>query len=158
MGLLFNVPSLLGEPESYQGGIGLKFGSGQVFYRASLDLMYNDAASSFQTSGSFALEYHLFTGPVSPYIGGILAAGWARQEAVTSMFPLSAGAIGGVEVFLLDCLSVYMEYTLQGTFTLVQDLQTQAWSNSFLFDTKLGNGARLGIVVYFIRAGQPAKK
>jgi hypothetical protein len=158
LGLLFTAPSLLMEIQSYNGGIGVKVGSGPLGYRLSLDVVYNSSAYSFNVNGSFAVEYHLIPGPVSPYVGGIVGIGWARQEGMTSMVPLTAGAIAGVEVFLLDFLSVYAEYNLTADLTFVQDLQTQNWSSSLLLDSKVGNNARLGIVIYFMRQKSESTK
>ncbi len=156
-GFLFNAPSLTLELESYQGGVGFKLGSGPWAYRVAVDVMYNSDADSFSLSGNLAVEYHIFPGPISPYVGGYTSAGWAFQKDVTSQVPLSLGAIAGVEVFIFDFLSIYAEYNLACDLTFVQDAQTKDWSRSFLFDSRVGNSARLGFVVYFMREGQEKK-
>ena len=157
VGLLFNVPSILLELQSYQGGLGLKIGSGPWAFRAGADVMYNSAANSSNVSGTFAIEYHFLTGPISPYVGAVVGAGWTYQQDVMSDIPLSAGGIAGVEIFVFDFLSVYAEYAISGTLSLTQDLQTNSWSKSFLVDSGLGNSGTLGIVVYFTRQGHEKK-
>jgi hypothetical protein len=152
IGILFNVPSLLMEIESYQGGLGFKIGQGSWAYRGGVDVMFNSSAHSASVGGNLAVEYHLISGPVSPYIGAAVSAGFAYQQDVTSMIPLSVGAIAGAEVFIFDFLSVYAEYTLAFDATFVQDASSNSWTTSYLLDSRLGNSSRLGIVVYFMRA------
>ena len=58
-----------------------------------------------------------------------------------------------MEVFLFDFLSVFAEYSLAADFTLTTNLQTAQTTFDYLVDTRMGNDSKLGIVLYFMRAG-----
>jgi hypothetical protein len=156
IGLIFNAGNILLGPESYQAGLGLKVGWGNIALRGLLDLAVNGSSASFSVNGGAVVEYHLSPPPISPYVGGYAKVGYMQPDAFTSIVPLSTGAIAGVEVFISDFLSVFVEYNLAADFTLTTNLQTAQATFDYLIDTRLGNDSKLGIVLYFMRAG--AKK
>jgi len=152
VGLIFNTANILLELEGYQAGFGVKFGRDKLYLRPLLDLVVNGSSDSFALSAGATFEYHLFTGQVSPYIGGCVQAGYMRQGDLTSAIPFSIGAIAGAEVFIFDFLSIFAEYSLAADFTVTTDLQTSQSTFDYLIDTRMGNGSKIGIVIYFLRA------
>jgi hypothetical protein len=157
LGLVFNTGNILLGPESYLGGFGGKAGFGDLAVRGTFDFVLNGASQSFAVNLGAALEKHFLEGPISPYFGGAVEAGYMRQAATTGVFPLSIGALVGVEVFVFDFLSVFVEYTLAADLTLTTDLATSTTTFDYLIDARMGNDAKLGIVVYLQRA-EPGKK
>jgi hypothetical protein len=64
----------------------------------------------------------------------------------------SLGAIAGVEIYVLDFLSVFAEYTLVAVLSNATDLQTSQNTFNYLINTGVGNSAEIGIVIYFVRS------
>ncbi len=102
-------------------------------------------------------EYHLIPGPISPYIGASLGAGYLTQTNVTSVVSFSVGALAGVEVFIADFLSVFAEYTIAANLSSTTDLATSQNTFDYLINTGMGNNAKLGIVIYFMRSDAKIK-
>ncbi len=170
LGMVVSATDLFLDLESYQGGLGFKVGTDKWTYRLGLDMMVRDLFNPYSLSLSLALEKHLLPGAVSPYLGGYLKAGisslkdeidsanWQR----TTVFPLSTGALLGIELFVFDFLSLFVEYDLAATFsttvttTSVGGVKDSQNSYDFALDLGLGNQSRLGIVIYFAR--RPARK
>lgn len=121
-----------------------------------LDFLLSSASSSFSVNAGATGEYHLAPGPVSPYLGAYAQVGYSLQENVIWTVPLSVGGVAGVEVSILDFISVFAEYCLAADFTFTTDLETSKTTFDYLVDTRLGNGSKLGIVVYLTRF--PVKK
>jgi len=164
---LFNVPSLLLEVQAYQGGLGLKAGSGTWFFRGMVDFMMEDDGqppSTFLWGISIAVEKHLSEGKASPYIGGaggihyssartdIAGGDWSREEELI----LELGPILGIELEIMKNLSLFAEYQLLGslgwpavtTYTGGQEERVsgdQQWS----IDLDLGNAGLIGLCIYF---------
>jgi hypothetical protein len=153
LGLIFNTSSILLDLESYQGGIGLKFGRDKLSLRSVFDLVLNGASDSFSLNAGAAIQYYLLPGSsVAPYVGGSVGGGYMRQGDALSMVVLSVGAFAGVEVFLFDFLSVFAEYAITGDFTFSTDIPSSQTTFDYLVDTGMGNNSKLGIVIYFMRA------
>jgi hypothetical protein len=153
LGLIFSTNNLLLAPEGYQGGIGAKIGWGTFALRAAVDLVLNGSSQSTSVLAGAAGEYHLAPGPVSPYVGGFLQAGYMQQSNTLSVVPITVGALAGVEVFVFDFLSLFAEYSLSLTVTATTDLQSSQTTVDYLVQTGVGNGSKLGIVIYFTRIG-----
>ena len=153
LGLIFNTSSILLDLESYQAGLGLKIGRDKVSFRGLFDLVLNGASDSFSLNAGAAIQYYLLPGSsIAPYIGGSAGGAYMRQADVISMVVLSVGALAGVEVFLLDYLSVFAEYAITADFTISTDLPSSQTTFDYLVDTGMGNKSKIGIVIYFMRA------
>jgi hypothetical protein len=157
-GIIFNTSDILLSLESYQGGIGMKFGWGNIALRGTFDVLYNGSADAFNINGGIGLEYHLFKGPVSPYVGAIVSAGYMWQKDVSTEIPVTIGAIAGAEVFIFDFLSFFAEYCLAADLTWKTDEATGDDTFDYLIDTRMGNNSKLGIVIYLQRAGSKKRR
>jgi len=164
-GIIFNVDDILLDIESYQGGIGVKHYFNEKFaYRGSIDFSYIDSSSSLTLNLGNSIEKHLLTGRVSPYIGAFLDIGYIHfkstdeasgvETEVTSI-PLSIGPLIGVEVFVLDFVSLFAEYSLSASYSKTKTEQTAAGvttsdkDSDFSIEAGIGNESKIGIVVYF---------
>jgi hypothetical protein len=157
LGVIFNTTDLLFGLESYQAGLGAKIGFGNRCLRGLFDFTVNGSSNSFAMNFGETIEYHLIPGPISPYIGASAGAGYMTQSNITSAMTFSLGAIAGVEVFIFDFLSVFAEYALAADFTYTTDLQSSQSTFDYLIDTRMGNNAKLGIVIYLMRSGANAE-
>lgn len=169
-GIIVNASDLLLDLESYQGGLGIKVGTDKLTYRLGVDVVIRDMFNPYVVSVALALEKHLLPGSVSPYLGGYLKGGTASLKAEidaanwqrTTVYPLSAGALIGVELFIFDFLSLFVEYDLAVTFsttvitTSVAGVENTQNDYDFALDLGLGNESRIGVVIYFAR--RPARK
>ena len=153
VGIIFSTSNILLDLESYQGGLGAKIGWGNLGLRGAFDIVFNSGSSSFSVNAGATGEYHLAPRPISPYVGGYAQIGYSRQGSLLSTVPFSVGAVAGVEVTIFDFLSVFAEYCFALDFTVTTDLQTSQTTFDYLIDTRMGNSAKLGIVVYVMRAG-----
>jgi hypothetical protein len=167
IGFIFNTNSILLEVESYQAGIGMKFGDDNLSVRGLLDIYYIHSASLFTIDLGAAIEYHFITGIISPYFGGFIKVGftsiyseidadnWTHNYSI----PISAGPLLGVEIFPFPFLSIFAEYNIEARFSIGIDqvnssgTVTQTNNFDFLIDSKIGNNSKLGIVVYFSKIG-----
>ena len=84
------------------------------------------------------VEYHFIPGPVSPYVGASVSLGYMTQSNVTSAVTGSLGAVAGIEVFILDFLSVFAEYEVAADLTDTTDLQTS--QSTFDYCEAVGRG------------------
>lgn len=157
LGVIFSMNDLLLGLESYQAGLGAKIGWGKFCLRGLFDFTVNGSASAFAMNLGVTAEYHLNPGPISPYIGGSAGGGYMTQSNITSAVSFSIGAVAGVEVFILDFLSVFAEYALVANFTNTTDLQSSQSTFDYLIKTGMGNNAKLGIVIYFMRSVAKSK-
>jgi hypothetical protein len=153
LGLIFSTGNILLDLESYQGGLGGKIGWGDLCLRGVFDFLINGASRSFSLNIGATGEYHLAPGPISPYVGGYAQIGYMYQDNLLFAFPFSLGVVAGVEVFIFDFLSIFAEYSLAFDFIVTTDLQTSQTTFDYLVDTRMGNGSRLGVVIYFTRIG-----
>jgi hypothetical protein len=150
LGIIFSSNDLLLGLQNYEGGLGAKIGWGKWSVRGLFDV---NASQSSQALG-VTLEYYILPGPISPYFGGLIGAGYLTQTNVTSVLSFSVGAVAGVEVFILDFLSVFAEYALTANFSNTTDPTTSQSTFDYNISTGMGNNARLGIVIYFMREGK----
>ena len=166
VGMIFNVNGLTLDFDSYQGGLGAKIAKDNIAFRLMLDLFYSNSSNAFSLDLSTCFEYHFLDGPISPYLGAYLSAGYAVQEftegTVTSIrsIPLAVGPVFGMEVFIFDFLSLFAEYAVEFELNISTMEQSIAGSKSsetdstFVIDTAMGNNSKLGIVLYFLRSDQ----
>jgi hypothetical protein len=152
LGIIFSTSDILLGLESYQQGLGAKIGWGKLFLRGLFDFTINGSTQSFEIDGGATLEYHLIPGPISPYIGASTSLGYAKQGNVTSSVSFSFGALAGVEVFILDFLSVFAEYEVAALLSDTTETQTSQSTFDYLVNTRMGNNAMLGVVIYFMRS------
>jgi hypothetical protein len=152
LGIVFNTNDLLFGLQSYQAGIGGKIGWGNLYLRGLLDITLNGSSQSFAADIGATGEYHFFSGPISPYVGALAGVGYETQASVASATSFSLGVVAGVEVFLFDFLSLFAEYAIEGDFTVATDLQTSQTTFDYLINTRMGNNAKIGVVIYFMRS------
>ena len=166
LGVIFNTNDILLDLESYQGGVGAKIGLGPYVLRPMADILLNTGVNPFSLTLGAELEKHILPGPVSVYWGPSLQTGftiltnkvdadnWTQNIAWEL---LSAGCVAGIELFILDSLSVFVEYSLALTLGLNTTRTSVAGSVSsnteftYKLDLGLGNQTMLGLVFYFKR-------
>jgi len=166
LGVIFNTNDILLDLESYQGGVGAKIGLGQYVLRPMADILLNTDFNPFSLTLGAVLEKHILPGPVSLYWGPSLEMGvtilnnrfdadnWTQNIAWEL---LSAGCVGGIELFIFDSLSIFAEYSLALTLGMNTDRMSVAGVESstteftYKLDLGLGNSAMFGIVVYLTR-------
>jgi hypothetical protein len=148
-GIIFNMSSPLNGLESYQGGLGAKLSFYPSAVRAGVNLQYASTSNSFSLTLGAVYEYHLLPAPLSPYVGVSAGLGYVSQQPTATLFPVSVGAVMGIEMHVLDNLSIFAEYSVSLAFTVITDLQSQATSTSVSLGTGMGNLGMLGVVVYF---------
>lgn len=149
-GLIFNLQDPF-DLSSYQGGIGAKVGFGALALRGLADFSVNGSSASLRFGGGVAVEYHPFSSAVSPYFGVTAKAGYEEQDSVVSILSGSFGAVAGVEVFLLDFLSVFVEYEAAVDLTRSSTGAGSPIQQDYLVESRMGNEGRIGIVFYFMR-------
>jgi hypothetical protein len=153
LGIIFNTTDLLLGLQSYQAGLGAKVGWGNFCLRGLFDLTVNGSAKASAVNLGATAEYHIFPGPISPYVGASMGGGYIGEAGVSSSVSFSLSALAGVEVFIADFLSVFAEYELAATFTSTTDLQANQSTFDYLISTGMGNNTKLGIVIYIMRSG-----
>ena len=170
MGLIFNTTNILMDLDSYQGGFGFKGSLEKYELRSMADFLFRNNPNAFAINFSFALEEHFMPGRISPYLGGILGAGFiylktevdANNWTQVFTFPLSLGGLLGVEVFIFEFLSLFVEYNLAASVGLNINRTSSAGviTTDFTFDYSLdlgmGNQSKIGMVIYFKRKPQAA--
>lgn len=143
LGLVFNLWDI-GDVSSADGlstGLGVKYWLGdKMAIRGLLDFLY-DRNSAADTTDTFfgvsgALEYHLVSGRVSPYVGGLVSV--RIQGGDTSNLGLLLAGLFGAELRVMDVLGLFAEYQL-GVF--VDEPVTRIFVGA-------GNNAAFGVVVY----------
>ncbi len=152
LGIIFNINNPLQNLESYQGGLGIKAMFGEHAVRTLVNISFDSTAGSFAVNLGAAYEYHLFPEPVSPYLGLAAKAGYMRQDSNVAVVPISAGAVLGAEIFILDFLSVFAEYEVSFSASWLTDLTSSVTTTNYWLSTGLGNDGKIGIVLYFQRA------
>ena len=163
-GLIFNINDILLDIESYQGGLGVKhFVNDKFAYRGSLDFSYADSSDTLIFNLGNSIEYHPIKGRVSPYFGGLVDVGLIRYKTETdadnwtkvTTIPISAGPIFGVEVYVLNFLSLFAEYSMTVSYTTTITQQsvagtvTEDTDSDFGTEIGIGNNSKIGIVLYF---------
>jgi hypothetical protein len=153
-GLIFNMPNLLLDLESYQAGMGLKLGLPKVDLRCLLDVVVNGSAGSYGGEVGLALESHLTPDPVSFYWGGTVNVGYLGQSGGMSILSGDVGVIAGLEVSPFEFLSFFVEYALAAAMTVTTTSPGADPVIDFLADVGMGNGSRIGVVLWFMKAGK----
>jgi hypothetical protein len=164
-GMLFSVNGIT--LEDCQGGVGVAVIMNPMKLRTSADIRYKDSninPDELDIGLTGVFEYHLRKGKVSPYIGAF--AGYRYEQDKNTVNAdnwtkavdhiIGAGPLVGVEFFILDNVSLFAEYefailmTKPSTSVCTSGTVTRTPEDmEFLFDARLGNGAKLGITVYF---------
>ncbi len=147
LGIVFNLWDLFAGTSSTASSDGLSAGAGMKYWlgekmalRALLDFeRYRDSAADttqmfFGLSGAF--EYHLKTGRVSPYVGGLV--GLRIEGGDASNLGLLLAGLFGVEVRVMDALGLFAEYSLSA---FIDEPDTNIVLGA-------GNNAAIGVVVY----------
>lgn len=156
LGIIFNTPSILLELDEYQSaGIGLKAFWQELAARALMALNYESGREILGFTFGGAIEYHLLPNRVSPYLGGALTLGYRYDgwgPTTLREFELTVGPLFGVELAVLDGLSVFAEYSLRfaAAHARTSGAAGDESSWNYFLGTELGNQGSLGIVVYFL--------
>jgi hypothetical protein len=167
VGVIFNTDDILLDLEGYQGGLGAKIGLNKSMLRVMADILLNTELDPFSLTIGAVLEKHVLPGPVSVYWGPSARMGFTtlfldktdadNWSQLLTWEVLSAGIVGGIELFLFDFLSVFVEYNLALTLNMnfnrvstARSVNTTA-ELAYNLDLGLGNSTMFGIVVYFIR-------
>ena len=151
IGIIFNTSNILFGLDSYQAGIGAKWGWGSLALRTGLDLGLNGTTQTYYATVGLALENHFMTGAISPYYGAFAEVGYNTQPEVITMIPFAVGGIVGVEIYILDFLSVFAEYAISADFAYTMNLGTALNTFDYSVDAKMGNDSMIGVIVYFQR-------
>jgi len=166
LGIIFNTKDIALDIQGFQGGVGAKVNLKDWMLRGSADLVLNTEFDPFSLSLGTVLEKHLWPGPVSVYWGPAVETGfttillyktdednWAR----TSIVPLSLGCVFGIEFFIFEALSVFVEYQGALELGISRNRVSTAGSVSatteltYNFDVGMGNNAMFGIVFYLMK-------
>lgn len=165
-GLVLEMPDILMDVESYQGGIGAKFGLQKLALRAQLDMDLTPSAGAYSFAVGLGLEKHFLSGgPFSPYWGGLVQVGVSSVKSTIDsqnwdqdiVVPLRLSAILGVEMFILQYLSLFVEYeaalapTLNVHKSSVGGTVSTGRQLDFNVETGLGNRSMIGVVLYLWR-------
>ncbi|MBA7578425.1 hypothetical protein ES708_20287 [subsurface metagenome] len=145
IGFIFNIlgplPNIAESDDGIQSGLGIKYWlNRKMALRGLFDLYYvNDSTlstSELTVGVAASLEYHFTEGKVSPYAGATV--GTRIKTGSVNNLVLYFGGLLGVEVKLLDYLSLYGEYSLLA-----------AMDEPILeIDLGIGNNSQIGLVIY----------
>jgi hypothetical protein len=152
-GLVFNLASDFRGIESYQGGVGVKVLFGKSAVRTRISASYAGASGAVSLGLGLAYEYHFASGMISPYAGVSADGGWLWDGQGTTAVPVTIGAIIGVEIFPVDFLSFFVEYTGTVGVTFMTTAPGAAPALFTVGALSMGNQSRVGVVVYFSRLG-----
>jgi hypothetical protein len=142
IGLIINMVTPFIMTEAADGvntGLGMKLWlSDRSVVRGLVDFTLQTAGGTTDmTFGlSAAYEYHLATGTVSPYLGGVL--GTQIVTGAGANMVLFFGGLLGAEVKIIDSVSFFAEYILR----FEMDEPT------FTIDLGIGNNTLMGIIIY----------
>ena len=166
IGILFSTNDILFDLEGYQQGVGVKISIDKWMFRGMVDILLNTGINPFSISLGGVLERHFLPGPLSVYLGPSLETGltistdkadadnWTQAIALPL---LTVGGVFGIEVFIFDFLSVFLEYQAALALGMNIDRISTAGSVSstreftYKFDVGLGNSGMFGIVFYLMR-------
>lgn len=161
-GIIFNTDNILFDLEAYQGGVGFKYRGDSLFWRTMLDISFSSSTNKFIVGTGFTLEKHLRIGKISPYWGFFIHAAYESEKFETDSdnwselieYPISTGPLLGVEVFLMDYLSFFVEYNLSLLIVGVTKKEstlgvvTENTNWNYNISVGIGNSSKLGIVIY----------
>jgi len=166
IGILFSTNDILFDLEGYQQGVGVKISMDKWMFRGMVDILLNTGINPFSISLGGVLERHFLPAPLSVYWGPSLETGitistdktdadnWTQDIALPL---LTVGCVLGIEVFVFEFLSVFLEYQAALALGLNIDRISTAGSVSstteftYKFDVGLGNSGMFGIVFYLMR-------
>ncbi len=173
LGLIYNIDladtDFIPNPESYQGGIGVKYYIlKKLAYRGLLNIIRMGNEGSISLTLGNAAEYHFLNGRVSPYIGGLLDIGYMKVRSEVDsdnwtenvMSSVTFGPVIGTEIFILSFLSLFVEYEFvferakNTTRTSVAGVVTEDSSKGVDIQTGFGNESMIGITLYLNRIGK----
>ena len=169
VGLIFNIDGIIPQDiESYQGGFGVKLGKNSMAFKMLFDFFASASTdrTAFSLDAGTSFEYHFVNIFLSPYFGGYLSLGYATREEEISgdtwtslrSFPISFGPLFGIEILIADFLSIFLEYALEIEYNIISiktsilGSVTSERADEFSINTALGNNAKLGVIIYFLRA------
>ena len=166
LGIIFNTSDILLDIQGFQGGIGTKVSLRDWMLRGMVDLVLGTEFDPFSLSLGAVLEKHLCPGPVSIYWGPAVETGfttilvskideddWSR----TNIIPISLGCVFGIEFFIFEALSIFVEYQAAFELGINRNRVSTAGSVSattdltYTLDIGMGNNAMFGIVFYLMR-------
>ena len=171
LGIIFNTNDILLDIQGFQGGIGAKVNLKDWMLRGMVDLVLSTEFDPFSLSLGAVLEKHLCPGPVSIYWGPAVETGfttilvsktdeddWSR----TNILPISLGCVFGIEFFIFEALSIFVEYQAAFELGINRNRVSTAGSVSatteltYTLDIGMGNNAMFGIVFYLMRRNDSA--
>ena len=145
IGFIFNIlgplPRIAESGDGIQSGLGIKYWLNRKIALRGLFVFNYINNSTLSTSDltfglAASLEYHFTDDKVSPYTGAVV--GTRISTGTVNNLVLYFGGILGVELQLLDYLSLYGEYNLLA-----------AMDEPILeIDLGIGNGSQIGLVIY----------
>jgi len=169
-GLIFSIDNLFQGIGEYNGGIGIKLpiedkGKEIMDLRCTVNLDLIDGINNINVTAGAAAEFPLLKNQaVSPYWGLTADVGFQRLHfnltdvdySETADYSLVAGGIIGVEFFLMEYLSIFVEYQAAAYLSLNSyylsnapaDAENPVYTVNFNFLTEMGNDAKFGIVIY----------
>ena len=165
-GILFSTNDLLLDIQGFQGGVGAKIGLTGWMLRGTADIVLNTECDPFSMDLGAVLEKHIWPGPLSVYWGPLAGVGFttillfktdADNWSRINTFPLSLGCVFGIELFLFEFLSVFIEYQaalklgIDSTRVSTAGSVTADREFTYNFDIGMGNNAMFGIVIYLMR-------
>jgi hypothetical protein len=142
LGLIINIIdpfTLAGAGDGVQAGLGMKLwlsDRGVLRGLLALDFQSDGATTDMGFGLSAAYEYHLSTGKVSPYVGGIV--GTAIDLGTVQNLAFYLGGLLGAEVLVMERVALFAEYGL--LFRMDEP--------DFFIDLGIGNNAHLGVIIY----------
>ena len=166
IGILFSTNDILFDIEGYQQGLGAKISIDKWMFRGMVDVLLNTGINPFSISLGGVWERHFLPGPLSVYWGPSLETGvtistnkfdadnWTQNIALPL---LTIGGVFGIELFLFEFLSIFLEYQAALALGLNINRISTAGSVSsttdftYKFDVGLGNSGMFGIVFYLMR-------
>jgi hypothetical protein len=157
LGVIFNTSDLLLGLESYQGALGAEIGWDGLALRGLFDFTINGSSETLGAELGAAFVYHLVTGVISPYVGASASGAFMTTANVTSAWTFTLGSLAGVEVLVLDFLSIFAEYEIGADLVATTNLQSSQTTFDYLIATRMGNNAKIGVVIYFMRSGAKSK-
>ncbi len=150
VGLVFDMPSLMDHLQGYQGGLGVKLGYGNHAIRLGVNATYSSSTDAVAALVSAAYEYHFLRGNVSPYLGVSLGGGYEREATAVAVTPFSAGILGGAEVYVTPYLSLFAEYAVTLSVSVLAAPVVGLPSLTYIVGTGMGNDSMVGVVIHLL--------
>lgn len=170
-GFIFNADNIFLDLEESHGGVGFKvrdvdLGFMDINIRAGLGMDFIDGTDVYNISGNITVEIPFFEeARISPYTGFFMRGAFRKlyiqipddtpdpdSWSSTIYRPLHFGAIAGIECFLLDFVSVFVEYEAVleiNTSRLDSNLIQPQDEVNMKFKMQMGNEGMIGICFYF---------